>query len=383
MRVLIDARFLGPEGTGIGRYTEKLLENLQVIDQTNDYYVVLRTSNFDLFHPTNPNFRKVLADARWYSIKEQLLIPKILLSIKPDLVHFPHFNIPVTYTGKFVVTIHDLIKSDFASTSSSTRVPLVYWTKHFVYEQVVRLAVQRARQIIVPTNTIKEKVIKQLGTPEGKINVTYEAADEKFFEWGEKELVKSNELRVLSKYHIKKPFIIYVGNAYPYKNLDRLLESLKILPNNLSLVNPSARSVFYERLADKARQEGLSDRVILPGFVPDEDLAVLYQAAEAYVFPTLSEGFGIPALEAMASKLPVVCSDIPVLREVCGDNAMYFDPLNVQDIAQKINLVISDKKVKSRLVEEGLERARQFSWRKMAAQTLRIYEEAVGMRVEV
>lgn len=377
MKILIDARFLGPEGTGIGRYTEKLLENLQVIDQTNDYYVVLRASNFDLFQPINPNFRKVIADARWYTVKEQLLIPKILLSIKPDLVHFPHFNIPVTYTGKFVVTIHDLIKSDFASTSSSTRVPLVYWTKHFVYEQVVRLAVQRARQVIVPTNTIKEKVIKQLGTAESKINVTYEAADEKFFTWGEEKRVESGELEVLRKYQVKKPFIIYVGNAYPYKNIDRLLEALKILPSNLSLVNPSARSVFYEKLADKARQEGLSDRVVLPGFVPDEDLAVLYRAAEAYVFPTLSEGFGIPALEAMASKLPVVCSDIPVLREVCGDNALYFDPLNVRDIAQKITQVLADKKLRETLISEGLERSKQFSWRKMAAQTLQIYEEAM------
>lgn len=380
MKIVIDARFLGPEGTGIGRYTEKLLENLQVIDQINDYYVVLRTTNFDLFQPTNSNFRKVIADVRWYSIKEQLLIPKVLLGIKPDLVHFPHFNIPVTYRGKFVVTIHDLIKSDFASSSASTRAPLVYWAKHFIYERVVRRAVGGARKVIVPTTTIKDKVVKQLGTDPEKVIVTYEAADEKFFEWGEKELSTKEVEKVLKKYHIKKPFIIYVGNAYPYKNLDRLLSCLKLLPKNLSLVNPSARSVFYERLAEKAKDEGLGSRVILPGYVPDAELAVLYRAAEAYVFPTLSEGFGIPALEAMASKLPVVCSDIPVLREVCGDNAMYFDPLNVQDIAQKINLVISDKKVSSKLVEEGLERARQFSWRKMAAQTLRIYEEAVGRR---
>lgn len=377
MKILIDGRFLGPEGTGIGRYTEKLLENLQVIDRINEYWVMLRADNFELFQPTNHNFKKILADAKWYTVKEQLAIPKILFSIKPDLVHFPHFNIPVTYPGKYVVTIHDLIKSDFASQASSTRAPLVYWAKHFVYERVVRLAVRRAKLVIVPTNTIKEKVVKQLGTSEGKINVTYEAAEEKFFAWGEARLSESDVSKVLDKYHIKKPFIIYVGNSYPYKNLDRLLEALKILPDNLSLVNPSPRSIFRERLGEKARAEGLTGRVFLPGYVPDEDLAVLYRAAEAYVFPTLSEGFGIPPLEAMASKLPVVCSDIPVLREVCGDNALYFDPLNVQDMADKINLVIGDKKVSSKLVQEGLERARQFSWRKMAAQTLQIYEEAV------
>lgn len=377
MKFLIDARFLGPEGTGIGRYTEKLLENLQALDKVNDYWVVLRSSNFDLFQPTNPNFRKVIANARWYSIKEQLLIPKVLLSINPDLVHFPHFNIPVAYRGKFVVTIHDLIKSDFASSSASTRTPLVYWAKHFIYERIVRKAVSGARKVIVPTDTIRDKVVKQLGTDPEKIVVTYEAADEKFFEWGEEDVSNKEVETVLRKYHIRKPFIIYVGNAYPYKNLDRLLLSLKLLPKNLSLVNPSARSVFYEKLAEKAREEGLSNRVILPGYVPDEDLAILYRAAEAYVFPTLSEGFGIPALEAMASKLPVACSDIPVLREVCGDNALYFDPYSEKDIAEKINLILSDKKLRNDLVKEGLERARQFSWRKMAAQTLRAYEEAV------
>lgn len=378
MKILIDGRFLGPEGTGIGRYTEKLLENLQVIDRVNEYWVMLRADNFELFQPTNPNFRKVLADAKWYTVKEQLLIPKVLLSIKPDLVHFPHFNIPVTYPGKYVVTIHDLIKSDFASQASSTRTPLVYWAKHFVYERVVRLAARRARKVIVPTNTIKDKVIKQLGTSESKINVTYEAADEKFFAWGEVSLSGQDVKKVLNKYQVKKPFIIYVGNAYPYKNLDRLLEALKLLPGNLILINPSPRSIFRERLGEKARIEGLSNRVVLPGYVPDEDLAVLYRAAEAYVFPTLSEGFGIPPLEAMASRLPVVCSDIPVLREVCGDNALYFDPLNVEDIASKITQVLGDKKLRQTLVGEGLERAKQFSWRKMAAQTLKIYEEVAG-----
>ena len=377
MKIVIDARFLGPEGTGIGRYTEKLLENLQILDKINDYWVVLRSSNFDLFQPTNPNFRKVIADARWYSVKEQLVIPRLLLALKPDLVHFPHFNIPVAYRGKFVVTIHDLIKSDFADKSATTRMPLVYWTKHFVYERVIRQAAGRSQKIIVPTNTIKEKVINQLGTSPEKVTVTYEAADDKFFGWGEEQLSQDKSKEILKKYHISKPFITYVGNAYPYKNLDRLLSALKLLPKNISLVNPSARSVFYERLAEKARAEGLSDRVVLPGFVPDEDLSVLYRSAEAYVFPTLSEGFGIPALEAMASRLPVVCSDIPVLREVCGDNALYFNPHDEKDMAEKINTLLSDKKLREALIKEGLERARQFSWRKMAAQTLRVYEEVL------
>lgn len=377
MKIVIDARFLGPEGTGIGRYTEKLLENLEGVDHDNDYWVVLRSSNFDAYQPKNPKFRKVIADARWYSVKEQLLIPKILLSIKPDLVHFPHFNIPIAYRGKFVVTIHDLIKSEFASQAASTRTSLVYWAKHFVYERVVRQAVHRAVKVIVPTNTIKEKVVSQLKVEPGKIVVTYEAADGKFFDWGnDAKLVESDRAKqVLAKYSIKKPYLLYVGNAYPYKNLDRLLKSLKLIQKDISLVNPSPRSVFREKLAERANLEHLTKRVILPGYVSDEDLGILYRNAEAYVLPSLSEGFGLPALEAMASRIPVICSDIPVLREVCGEEAVYFDPNNETDMAEKINKVIADKKLRKELTDRAYNRASRFSWSKTAAQTLKVYQQ--------
>ena len=113
----------------------------------------------------------------------------------------------------------------------------------------------------------------------------------------------------------------------------------------------------------------------MPGFVADEDLSILYRAAETYVFPSLSEGFGLPAIEAMASRLPLACSDIPVFREVCGDNAVFFNPTDPADIASKISEVLNDQKLHEKLVKEGLERARQFSWRKMTAQTLLVYEE--------
>src|SRR3989344_4463888 len=112
MKIAIDARFYGPEGTGIGRYLENLLRELEKIDSINQYTVLLRKNNFDLFNPKGANFKKILTDARWYSVKEQILVPAVLSKIKPDLVHFPHVNIPLLWGGKFVVTIHDLTKTD-------------------------------------------------------------------------------------------------------------------------------------------------------------------------------------------------------------------------------------------------------------------------------
>lgn len=372
MKIVIDARFLGPEGTGVGRYVQKLVENLEQIDQLNDYVILLRSQNFELYQPTTARFKKVLVEAHWFTFKEQMLLPKVLKEIKPDLVHFPQYNVPIFYRGQFVATVHDLIQDEFVTNPKANMISIII--KKMGYRLAISKAINSSDQIIVPSNTVKEKVVARFGIDNEKVSVTYEAADEKFFEWGEQVISPARSKEILGKYGIKQPFIIYVGNSYPYKNLDRLLECLKMLPKNISLVNPCARSKSYDNLAGKVQALGLTDRVVLPGFVPDEDLAVLYHLAEVYVFPTLSEGFGIPVLEAMASKLPVVCSNIPILREVCGDNAIYFDPHDVQDIASKIAQTLNDKKLKERMIREGLERAKQFSWRKMAAQTLQVYQ---------
>ncbi|OGY27987.1 MAG: hypothetical protein A3F33_00550 [Candidatus Woykebacteria bacterium RIFCSPHIGHO2_12_FULL_43_10] len=376
MRIGIDARFLGPEGTGIGRYVGHLLENLEKIDQENFYVVFLRKSNWHLFNPKSNNFTKVLADAKWYTLKEQILLPWVMSKAQLDIVHVPHFNIPILYRGKMVITIHDLIKSEFSSLSSTTRNRFVYGFKHKVYEWVIKRAAQKAQHILTPTQYIKSKVEKELGIEAEKITTTYEAADQKFFVWQKKKLSEGQIKQVLYRYNIKEPFLIYVGNAYPYKNLDKLLEAMTHLNPKIQLVNPCVRSAFYDRLAGKVHRLGLEHRVILPGFVPDADLAILYRRAEAYVFPSLSEGFGLPAIEAMASGLPVVCSNIPVLKEVCGEAALYFDPYDAESIARAVNKVIEDQDLRDLLVKKGFACSKQYSWERTAKQTLSVYEES-------
>lgn len=377
MKIAIDARFLGPEGTGIGRYTEELVRELEKIDKINEYYILLRAANFDIWKPTSPNFNRVLADVRWYTPQEQMAIPRILRKIKPDVTHFPANAAPLLAPGKIVLTIHDLIQAQGTDISSSTRSAAVFRAKKLAFQVALRQGTRRATKVIVPTNATKDIVVQALKVDPHKISVTYEATDEKFFTWGEKKITAKEKESVLKRYLIKEPFLVYVGNTYPYKNLNKLAQALALLPAEISLVCIGKRTIFHERLNSFAREIGIAKRLIMPGFVPDEDLATLYRAATAYVFPTLSEGFGLPALEAMASQLPVVCSDIPVLKEVCGDNAEYFDPHDEKDIASKISKVSNDEKLRERLVKEGLERAHQFSWRKMAAQTLLIYEEVL------
>lgn len=378
MRIGIDARFLGPQGTGIGRYVHRLVENLQDLDKTNHYVIFLRKSNWHLFEPTAPNFEKVLTDAHWYTLKEQFVMTFAASRAKLDLFHIPHFNIPIFYKGDMVVTIHDLIKSDYHSASSTTRSPLIYGIKHKIYEKVIETAVKRSKAIITPSDYVKKKIQSTYAASKGKVYVTHEAADDKFFEWGEKKLSEGAVKQVMYRYNIREPYIIYVGNAFPYKNIDSVLEALTYLDPNIKFINPCVRSAFYERLAEKVHRLGLEHRVVLPGFVPDEDLSVLYRHALCYVYPSLSEGFGLPGLEAMASGLPVACSEIEVFKEAYDDAAVYFDPFDPKKIAIAIENITTDTKLHKSLQTKGFKRAKSFSWEKTASQTLNIYQDLLS-----
>ncbi|NIO20336.1 MAG: glycosyltransferase, partial [Candidatus Aenigmarchaeota archaeon] len=175
MRIGIDARFLGPAGTGIGRYTQRLLENLEQIDKENEYSVFLRRENFNLYKTANRNFRKVLADIPWYGIREQTTLPGIFKREELDLLHALHFNVPILYRGKFVVTIHDLIKTDWGGRGATTKSPLEYQVKRLGYHLVIRSAVGRAKKILTPSNYVKNRVVEVFGVDPGKVVVTYEA----------------------------------------------------------------------------------------------------------------------------------------------------------------------------------------------------------------
>lgn len=375
LRVTIDARFLGPRLTGLGRYVGALVEELEGIDDGAEYTILLRSSNWDDYVPRRRNFRRSLADVPWYTVSEQLRMPRILARTRPDLVHFPNFNIPLAYTGPFVLTIHDLIKSEMGPAAALAGRSPGTLLKYQVYKRIVQAAAQRARLVLVPAEAVRETLVDLVGISDQKIIVTPEAAHSVFL----RELDTADQDAVLGRYGIREPYILYVGNAYPYKNLESVIDALPLVPEPLYFVNPCSRDVFYPRLRRHALEKGVSERLILPGFVPDDDLAVLYRRARAYVFPSLAEGFGIPALEAMASGLPVACSDIPVLREVCGDAAIYFEPKNPLDIASAIRRLTSDEQMRRSLASAGRRRSAAFTWRRTAELTQAAYHQAASL----
>jgi len=377
MKIGIDCRLFGPKDTGIGRYVQNLVKELLLINPKIEFVLFVRRSFFqENFHldlsKLSSNIKFVNADLPHYSWKEQLFFPKIIAKEKVDLMHFTHFNVPIFYRGLFVVTIHDLIKHFFSGPSTTTRSYLLYWLKRLGYFLVFRKAVFKSRLIFAPSNFVKQQLIEQYNLPSSKVEVTYEGVNQFLNKFSQKT---SN--KVLEKYQVKKPYILYVGNIYPHKNLDNLLTAIGILNKKIGftveLVVICARNVFSQRLSKKVAQKGLKNFVKITGYVSDEDLFLFYRNASCFVFPTLSEGFGLPGLEAMSLSCPVVCSNIPVLKEIYQKGALYFDPKNPNDIAQKIKEVVTKKELSKILVKNGKDVVKKYSWQKTANQTLNSY----------
>jgi glycosyltransferase involved in cell wall biosynthesis len=371
MKIGIDARFYGSLGKGLGRYTQKLIEHLEKIDQENHYVVFLREGNFNEYEVKNKNFKKVVADYPWYSFSEQFLFPRLLRKHKLDLMHFPHFNVPIFYGRKFIITIHDLILIHFPTVKNTTLNPLFYWMKFLAYKLCIFMAIRNARHIMTVSDFTKKDIINEYKINPGKISVAYEAADNFCF-WNNKK-----DAEVLKKYAIIKPYLLYVGNAYPHKNLEKLIAAFSLInkeKKDLKLVLVGKHDYFYGKIKEVIKRKKIFN-VILPGFVFDEELTVIYKNASLYVFPSLYEGFGLPPLEAMSLGVPVLSSDHKCMREVLGDSAFYMNAGSKEEIFKKTIEALDDEEKRAILIEKGYGQAGKFSWEKMTELTLVQYQK--------
>lgn len=368
MRIGIDARLWNE--SGVGRYIRNLVEQLQEIDKKNKYVLFLRKPEFDTLTFAQKNIETRLADIRWHSIAEQVRFPGILLREKLDLVHFPYFSVPILYSRPFVITIHDLILHHFATGEASTLPYSFYRAKLSGYKFIINNASKRARKIITVTKTTKKEIVEHLHIEPVKIAVTYEGVDDHIS--GEEKITKA----------FYKNYFLYVGNAYPHKNLARLLKAFEIVSHkhqDILLVFVGKQDAFYEKVKQMVLQMNLSRAVIFRHDVTDEDLRGLYRHALALVMPSVMEGFGLPVIEAMANKCTVIVSNIPSLKELCGDTALYFNPENIQDIAAMLEKVLQGDTHIHALNEKAYERTKQFSWERMAQETVAVYESCIRL----
>ena len=231
----------------------------------------------------------------------------------------------------------------------------------------------------MPSEFIKSQLSNEWQINPSKISVTHEGVDEKIFAIKKKQS-KNLQLKILEKIKVQKPYIFYIGNAHPHKNIEGLIKAFRMIKGannderitkNLKLVLAGGDHYFWKKI----KSEFTDPSIIYPGYVTDDSLVTLFSQAEAFVMPSFEEGFGIPVLESFATGCPVICSRIGALKEVGGNGAHYFNPKDPEDIAKKIMEVINDESLKKKLIQNGEKRLKDFSWKKLAEETLKIYQK--------
>ena len=366
VKIGIDAR---NDGTGVGRYTFSLIRELAKLDRQNDYVLFLSRERFATYAAPGPNFRTVEAAVPWFTAREQFVLPRLVAREQLDLVHYPHLTIPLLSTTPFVVTVHDLNYLDPAAISApedaGARVRKAILHAGYRLELV---KARRARRLLAVSEHTRDTIMRELQIDPARVAVTYEAGDTSAAE---------PDTSVLERYAVDAPFFLSVGSAYPYKNLVRLITAFARVAGNFKLVLAGDHENFGAGLKAHAAALASGDRIIFTGAVSEAELAALYDAALAYAFVSLSEGFGLPGLEAMSAGVPVVAARAGSLPEVYGEAARYCDPLDVASIAAALGEVASNEQLRARLIALGRRRAGEFSWGRTAEQTLAVYREAL------
>lgn len=360
MKIAIDARELR---TSTGRYIERLIHYLQQIDQTNHYVILLKPKDMDTWQPTNPNFTKVACPHKEFSFAEQIGFKRQLEKLRVDLVHFGMVQQPVWYKASPVVTtMQDLTTLRFKNPDKN---PLVFTLKQKVYAWVNKKVAKKSAHIITISEFVKRDLIDFTGVSTDKITVTLESAD---------ELPRGSEPVVELA---GKQFIMYVGRPTPHKNLRRLIDAFALLQQthpDLVLALAGKKDGNYLRHEAYVKEQGVRN-VVFTGFVSDQQLRWMYEHTAVYCFPSLSEGFGLPGLEAMLHGAPVASSTATCLPETHGQAAHYFDPYSVEDMARAIDDILIDDTLRQTLIAKGKAHVATFSWRRMAEQTLAVYEK--------
>lgn len=372
MRILIDATCITDQMDGWARYSYNLMKQFSLIDKENEYTILLQKANLSDNHPI---FK--LNEMENFSLKRVGFGPvgpirefKFLLArLSPDydVFHCLGTYLPIFQNYKSVVTVHDL---------KYLRYPNL-WGKGFHFKvaymrSTLKKALSKAKRVIADSQDTKEDIVNFFGISEDKIKVIYLATDLKM------KLASDSACSILEKYSINKPYFLYLGVNLLHKNLNGLIEAFAEFKEiydkwNTKLLITGKQYSAYNTHLNKAKKVGIIDNIIFTGFVPDEHLPLLYQEAEAFLFPSFHEGFGLPILEAMECGTPVITSNVSAMPEVAGNAALLVDPNNPKEIAQKMFAIMDSEDLKREYIEKGYERVKKFSWGKTAQETLTVY----------
>jgi len=359
LKILIDASGIINKTTGVGQYSLQLLKALAEVDNKNEYFIVLQ-KELDEKHPIYNlekmrNFSFIKGNVSAVGPQKQRYYYGLLRRnfSKFDLLHSLNSELPLYCNMKKVVTIHDLKYLKYPHFFKNfSKIKAKY------LEYTMKKGVKKADKIIAVSRSTKKDIINILGIEKNKIRVIYEASNLAMY--SQKNSNMSNE-KIIKKYSVKRPYFLYVGEKRPHKNIEGLIEAFAIFKEKYDqwktfLVITGRKYSGYQDYINKAEKLCVMDYLIFTDFIPDEHLKPIYSEAEALLFVSYYEGFGIPILEAMECGTPVITSNISSMPEVAGEAALLVDPNNIQEIVEKMNNIVNSKILRKQLIESGFKR---------------------------
>ena len=374
MQIGIDIRRLGD--FGVGTYIRNLVQGLARIGCGDEFVLVGQPSRLEKLDKLPPNFRFVQYLNNFDSPLSHAGYQGILRRLACDVFHMPHRWVPLMMPGTYVVTVHDLDTLFYPREHSSR------YAERFRRYQLQR-GLRHAARVITVSQATKSDAAKYLGVDPGKIEVVYNAMDHQIAQ----PVTQEERDITLDRYQVTDPFVLYAGRIQPHKNIPRLIEAFAVARSgleghpkfhNLKLLVIGDDINAYPSVRHSVIRTRTQHSVRFLGFVPMETLRVFYDCAEAFLFPSLYEGFGLPPLEAMAHGTPVVTSNVASLPEVVGDCAVLVNPENVFDIARGLTQLLNDDALRQQLRERGAERVKKFSWDRTAQRVLEIYHDVTS-----
>jgi len=367
MKIAFDLRRIG--NPGIGRYMKCLSEFVVAQAPEHEYLLILPPEGEHLIHA--PNAQKLCTSLKYYSFREQFELPRILSRHKVDLLHSPHFLLPLVRPCPVVATIHDVIYM-----ACPGDLPSLAGRQY--YRIMMNACSRMATRIITDSEHSRNEIVRYLHTDPEKIEVIYPAVDSFFHSEADSTRIAS----VRSRFGIDRDYVLCVGIYKPRKNHAGLLTAFRKMLDSgcqAQLVVAGPMGEGEPVLRRLAREFGIAEHVIFTGFVNDADLRALYFGARVYACPSVYEGFGFTVLEAMACGTPVVCSSATSLPEVAGKAALYFNPHNPEEMASQLVRAFSGDALRASLIAEGHRNLLRFNWKETARQTLEVYHQALQL----
>lgn len=373
-KVLINGLLLNKELSGVQYYIKNLLDEYGRMSSSELEFSALLTSHYQKNIINNKNLRVETLNLENKNRIKRILFEHFRLSKlfikKYDLLHAPGYILPYNWKKASVLTVHDLIALDYPQYCQNETVTY--------FKILLADSIKKATKIIAVSNKVKADILHRFDIKEEKIHVIYHGISERF-----KRLSANNKITdsIREKYNLPKKYILFVGNIEPKKNLVNLINAFYKLKNKNEIEHKLVivgKKGWKDKFVYKSVSKLKIDRELkFIGYIPEEDLPAIYSMADLFVFPSLYEGFGIPPLEAMSCEVPVLISNRGALPEITGGSCMQVDPYNIEEIANQIYKLLTDKKMSERLVEEGKEWVKRFSWKTTALETLKVYKEAI------